>query len=170
MQCQVSEYITLLMQTLHQGQCFKTHHSDAAASRLRLILRLDDVWARGCTVCKGECLFVSTQHSALPCTAAFNKKDNFHHFFPVSRFLEAFWHELLYYISITVKIRCEWVHQSNTFCSMLSKVCESNDMPAQEYRCMSWLCQNDLLYRFFFSFLWVYTCCCTSKEGFGEES
>lgn len=23
---------------------------------------------------------------------------------------------------------------------------------------------------FFFSFLWVYTCCCISKEGFGEES
>lgn len=31
LQCkrQVQDYITLVMQTLHQGQCCQTHHSDA---------------------------------------------------------------------------------------------------------------------------------------------
>lgn len=56
------------------------------------------------------------------------------------------------------------------FAPLESKLFESNDMPAQEYHCMSWLCQNDLLYRVYFLFLLVCTCCCISKEGFGEES
>lgn len=139
------------MQTLHQGQCFKTHHSDAAASRLRLNLRLDDVWVRGCTVCKGECVFVSTQHSALPSTAAFNKKVTFHY---PSCIL--FSRSILTWITVLHLSYGQnplWMSSSvNMFCSMKSKVCGSNDMPAQEYHCMSWLCQNDLLYRFYFLF------------------
>lgn len=110
------------------------------------------------------------QHSASPSTTTFNQKDTFHHSYCIL-FSRSILTWLLYCTSITVKINCERVHRWTHFAPVESKLFESNDMPAQEYRCMSWLCQNDLLYRvFFFSFLWVYTCCCISKEGFGEES
>lgn len=46
---------------------------------------------------------------------------------------------------------------------------ESHAMPAQDHSCMSWLCQMTCCKVFFFS-LWLYTCSCISKEGFGEGS
>lgn len=57
----------------------------------------DDGWTRGWKS------FYQNQHSASPSTAAFDKKDTFHHSHTVSCFLETFWHDYCVKASITVK-------------------------------------------------------------------
>lgn len=71
---------------------------------------------------------------------------------------------------VVVEISFESIlHQSMVrHCAPIqSKWFEDNEIPAQEYRCMSWLCQMTC-FGFLF-FLWFFTCCCWSKEGFGEK-
>lgn len=95
----VSEFITLLMQTLHQSQSSKAHHRHAAGSRTRLDLGLEDVWAEDNNVkvlsrISGPAAFVKTLHLS-----------------PLLMFLvlkSYILHD--HCITTPVKNHCEWVH------------------------------------------------------------
>ncbi len=114
----------------------------ADASRLitAMLPRLD--WGWGLMMSgRGDAQFVKANVSLFRlntqlCSVLqpFNKKDTFHHPSCIL-FSRSILTWLLYYTSIKVKIHREWVHQWTRFALMKSKVCESDDMPAQEYHC-----------------------------------
>lgn len=136
------------------------HHTDPAGSRLRLDSGLDvcrDV------KCNGDC-HVTRIRIAQYCNL-FNKKTLFNSL-TVSCFRETFWHDycitpLLRSNSIVNEFISEHILLRRRANCLKVSICQHRSAVV-----MSWLCQNDLLYRFFFSFLWVYTCCCISKEEF----
>lgn len=116
---------------------------NSAGCRLRLDVRLDDLWAGGeVREAKFVNVFVtriSTQHCpvmqastrlSLPLFFSLKHSD-------IITVLHLYQNPLWMSIS------------SDIFAPIESVLGENNDMPAQEYQCMSWLCQNDLLYRFF---------------------
>lgn len=144
-------FILLLMQTLHEVQS------------LEMLPGSDRGWIWDSEVCEEECFVTginTRQHRALHlltktfshsyCTLFSTKIQTWLLYFPL------------------VKIHREWVYQWKIFWSNGEQT--GNNMPAQDYHvrvdCAKMIC----LYRFFFFFPSVYTCCCISKEGFGGQS